>query len=338
MGEGLVEHLFSLDQVGFGWLLVFHLVGLTVLTLGGGLLCRGAVGLAFRLELRPVVVGLTVVSLATSTPELFISFFGAASGNTGLVLGNIVGSNVANMGLILGLSALICPLVIRLRLIRRDVPLLVGVTVLFCVLSWNVLGRWEGGLLFGLGVLYVALVLRKSPADADEGLDLGIAEEVENGARISLNRSLLLILAGTVFLALGAEMLVGAASETAARLGVSDVLIGVTIVAVGTSLPELSASVSAAVMRQADLCAGNLVGSNLFNLLLIGGGVAVFFPIPVEPRLFAVEMPALLLFTVLLWPFFLTGRVVSRREGGLLLGLYVLFLVLSYLSQTEVLF
>ncbi len=329
-------YLLSLDSVHFGWLVAFHLAGLTALTLGGALLCRGAVGLALGMNLRPVVVGLTVVSLATSSPELFTSLIAGAEGSPGLVLGNIVGSNIANLGLILGVSALICPLVIRLPLIRRDVPILAGVTVLFCLLAWNKLGRWEGGVLLGLGVAYLWLILRKAPPAAD-AMDREVAEEVEQGARLSLGQSVGRILAGTALLAFGAELLVASSVESAVRLGVSDVLVGITIVAIGTSLPELSTSISAAVMRQADLCAGNLVGSNLFNLVLIGGGVALFFPIPVEPRFFAVEIPALLVFTALLWPFFLSGRVVSRGEGLTLLVLYGVFLVLTYLSQTGVL-
>ncbi len=325
-------HLFSLDQVHELWLAALFAAGLAGLAAGGGALCRGAVALSLRLRLRPVVVGLTVVSLATSSPELFTSFVAAARGSPGLVLGNLVGSNIANVGLILGLSELICPLVIRLPLIRRDVPVLLGATVLFCLLSWNVLGRWEGGLLLATGLGYLRLVLRKPPAGETEPA-CEFAGEIERGARTGLAGSLLWLAGGTVLLAGGADLLVASSVETAARWGVSDVLIGVTIVAIGTSLPELATSISAAVMRQADLCAGNLVGSNLFNLLLIGGGVALFFPIPVEPRFFAVEMPALLLFTALLWPFFLTGRIVSRKEGGLLLALYAAFLVLTALFQ-----
>ncbi len=305
--------------------------GIAALTLGGGLLCRGSVGVALFFNIRPVVVGLTVVALATSTPELFTSLVAAWSGNTDLVLGNIVGSNIANVGLILAISALICPLVIKLRLIRRDVPLTIAATLLFCLLAWGSLGRWDGVVLLVLFGAYFVWVLRK-PAIAMDEDEVRLSVSEGNGWRWNV----VCILAGTVLLAAGAEVLVASAEETAVRLGVGEVLIGITLVAVGTSLPELSAALSAAFMRQADLCAGNIVGSNLFNLLLVAGASAAVHPIPVDNLFYVVEMPALIAFTVLLWPFFLTGRVVSRREGAVLLVIYGGFILLTCLARTGV--
>lgn len=329
-----MDELFSMERMHAVWLVLFQAAGLAALVFGGGLLCKGAVGVALFFKLRPVVVGLTVVALATSTPELFTSLVAAYSGNTGLVLGNVVGSNIANAGLILGLAALVCPLVVKLRLIRRDVPITIGATFLFCALAWNTLGRGDGVVLLLFCCAYFVWLVRWSSTGDEAALEDDVTSVIADGAQLGWRRSALLILAGTVLLALGAEFLVDAAVETAARLGVNEVLVGVTIVAIGTSLPELAASLSAAIMRQTDICAGNIIGSNLFNLVLIGGAAAVVRPIPVEPRIFAVEIPALLLFTLLLWPFFMTGRVVSRREGTVLLGLYGLFLTLTFLSQT----
>ncbi len=325
---GLLPSMTMLSPVLLGGLVI---AGVVALTLGGALLCRGAVELALFFKIRPVVVGLTVVALATSTPELFTSLFAAGSGNTDLVLGNLVGSNIANVGLILGLSALICPLVIKMRLIRRDVPVTIAATLLFCLLAWGSLGRWDGLLLLVLFAGYMAWVLRNPAAAVDEDeVELPVAES--SGWRVGV----VAVIGGALLLAAGAEVLVASAVETAERLGVGQVLIGITLVAVGTSLPELAAALAAAIMRQADLCAGNIVGSNLFNLLLIGGGAAMIHPIPVDNFFYSVEMPGLIVFTVLLWPFFLTGRIVSRREGAVLLLMYGGFLALTTLVRTGV--
>lgn len=313
-----------------GLLLLVFAAGLALLAFGGAWMCRGAVGISLRLKIKPVVVGLTVVSIATSMPELFISMVGSLGGFHGLAIGNIVGSNISNIGLILGLSALLCPLVVRLRLIRTDVPLLIGITFLFAFLCWNSLSRLDGGILISLCLGYFILLLRRtgggSPDEAELELDVSQATP-------SLPRMLFLLAAGTAALAVGADLLVRSSVTTAQRLGVGDALIGLTIVAVGTSLPELATSVTAALKKQADLCAGNIIGSNLFNLVLISGLVSLVAPIEVERSLFQIEFPALLILTVLLWPVFLTGRVVSRKEGGFLLGLYGLFLLLAILAR-----
>ena len=322
----LLPSMTTLPLIVLGGLMA---AGIAALTFGGSLLCRGSVGVALFFNIRPVVVGLTVVALATSTPELFTSLVAAWSGNTDLVLGNIVGSNIANVGLILAISALICPLVIKHRLIRRDVPLAIAATILFCLLARDSLGRWDGVALLLLFGAYFVWVLRK-PARAMDDDEVDLSVSGEKGWRWNV----VCILAGTVLLAAGAEVLVASAVETAGRLGVGEVLIGITLVAVGTSLPELSAALSAALMRQADLCAGNIVGSSLFNLLLVAGASAAVHPIPVDDLFYVVEMPALIVFTVLLWPFFLTGRIVSRREGAVLLIMYGGFLLLTCLVRT----
>lgn len=312
----------------FGLLLLFFALGLVSLTAGGEWLCRGAVGLAKRLRIRPVIIGLTVVSAATSMPEFVISLLGAISGSHGLSIGNIVGSNIVNIGLILGVSALICPLVIRARLIRTDVPILIGLSFLFTALCWNSLSRWNGVLLLLVMVVYLMFLVQASRRDRVAVKE--IQEELdEKGIDSSLFRTVLWVVVGTLALAGGGALLVHSSVETAVRLGVNEVLIGVTIVALGTSLPELAASIMAAIRRHADICAGNIVGSNLFNLLLVSGMVAVISPIEVDRALFLLEFPAMLIFALLLWPFFFTGKIVSRNEGFLLLILYVIFLTLT---------
>lgn len=311
------------------WVLVVGSgVGLAGLTAGGDWLCRGAIGLAAFLRVKPLIIGLTVVSAATSMPEFFISLLGSLRGSYGLSIGNILGSNIANIGLILGLSALICPLVIRVRLIRIDVPILIAVSALFALLCWTSLSRIDGVLLLAVLFVYLFFLIR---ASRDEEMVIpGIEEVISDEIRgLSLGRSLLWLGLGTVALALAAALLVQSSVEIAGRMGVSEVLIGLTVVAIGTSLPELAASIAAAIRKQADLCAGNIVGSNLFNLILVSGSVSVISPIGIDRNLFLVEFPAMLFFALLLWPLIFTGKIVTRLEGVLLLLFYGAFLTIS---------
>lgn len=321
-----------LQPLPFVVLLIVFALGLAALTLGGDWLFRGSVNLAALLKIKPVIIGLTVVSIATSMPELFTSLIGSLTGSYGLAIGNIVGSNIGNIGLILGISALICPLVVRTRLIRIDVPILIGVSLLFAALCWNSLSRIDGALLLGTCLGYFFFIVHESRKDRSrQPIEEELEEEIH---RSSLPRAVTWVLLGTVALALGAELLVRSSVEMAERLGVSDVLIGLTVVAIGTGLPELAASITAAVRKHVDLCAGNIVGSCLFNLILIGGAVSMISPIQVEPRLFIVEFPVMIAFALLMWPLFFTGKMVSRKEGILLLFSYGGFLILSVLSQS----
>ena len=319
------------------WLLILLLVvGLVGLTFGGDWLTAGAAAISVNLKINPVVVGLTVVSMATSMPELVTSLL-AAKESPGLAIGNILGSNIANIGLILGITALIAPLAIQLRLVRREVPILLGVTGLFILFAAGGFLRLEGFVLLGLTVAYLVYAVRSAKAEP-EAIAGEFTEGVEEASGKSNVRAGLLVLVGGLLLALGADVLVGSSVELAGRIGVSETLIGLTIVAIGTSLPELAASVAAARSGHSDICAGNIVGSNLFNLLLIGGSVAVLVPFPVDPALFRLELPAVFLLTTLLLWFFKTGHIVSRREGVVLLFLYVTVLSLSALAQLGQLF
>lgn len=319
------------------WLLLLILgVGIAALMFGGDWLTHGAVAISTNLRINPVVVGLTVVSMATSMPEMMTSLL-AAKESPGLALGNILGSNVANIGLIMGVTTLISPLVIQLRLIQREVPLLMVVTGLFAFFAIGGYSRAEGLILLGIVFGYLFFVVRWAKQESAV-VAAEFEEETLSEPKRSSGAGLLLVLLGGAVLALGADILVGASVELAGRMGVSDVLIGLTIVAIGTSLPELAASVAAARSGHSDICAGNIIGSNLFNILLIGGGVATIIPIPVEPSLLLVEFPALVLITALLLWIFKSGHIVSRREGVLLLLLYLSILSLSALSQLGFLF
>lgn len=320
------------------WLLLVVLVlGFIALTYGGDLLTAGAAAISVNMKIDPIVVGLTVVSIATSMPEMATSLM-AAKDNPGIALGNILGSNIANIGLILGVAAILAPLKIQLRLIRREVPILIGVTVVFGLFA---LGggfhRVEGAILLALTAAYLIYVVRNAKAEPQ-----AVAEEFAEGAEKIPQKSnpaaLALVLIGGGLLALGADFLVSSSVEIATRMGVSDLFIGLTIVAIGTSLPELSASIAAVRAGHGDICAGNIVGSNLFNILLIGGGVSALTEMDVQSELLLVEFPALLLLSALLLWFFKSGHIVSRREGVCLLFLYFTILSVSALSQFGYLF
>ena len=320
----------------FWALLLVMIVGFFGLMFGGDWLTDGAVAIAGNLKINPVVVGLTVVSMATSMPEMMTSLL-AAKTSPGLALGNILGSNVANIGLILGITALISPLAIQLRLIQREVPLLLVVTGLFAAFSMGGYARWEGIVLLTIVCVYLFLVVHWAKKES-AAVKAEYTEESADEASRSTGVGVLLVLLGAGVLAIGADVLIGASVEVAGRLGVSETLIGLTIVAIGTSLPELAASVAAARSGHSDICAGNIVGSNLFNILLIGGGVASIIPIPVNPQLLLVEFPALMVITALLLWIFKSGHIVTRREGAFLLFLYVAILSVSGLSQLGYLF
>ncbi|HBM86522.1 MAG TPA: hypothetical protein DD423_07085 [Opitutae bacterium] len=319
------------------WILLLLLgVGFVALTFGGDWLTAGAVTISANLKINPVVVGLTVVSMATSMPEMMTSLL-AAKDSPGLALGNILGSNVANIGLILGVTALISPLVIQLRLVQREIPILLSVTGLFALFAIGGYARWEGIVLLLIVFTYLFYVVRWAKQESATVEAEFEQESAREGARSTRAGGLLVLLGGGV-LALGADVLIGSSVELAGRMGVSETLIGLTIVAIGTSLPELAASVAAARSGHSDICAGNIIGSNLFNLLLIGGGVATIIPIPVNPALLLVEFPALVLMTALLLWIFKSGHIVTRREGAFLLFLYVGVLSISAVSQLGYLF
>ena len=332
--------LLALIQLPFAelhlfWLLLLLAVGFLALAYGGDVLTSGAAAVSVNLKIAPIVVGLTVVSIATSMPEMATSLL-AAKDNPGIALGNILGSNLANIALILGITAVIVPLKVERRLVCREVPILIGMTAIFFLFAMGGgFHRAEGLILLSLTVAYLIHVVRG--AKAKDSIEQFI-EGNEEITRKTTKAAVFFILFGGILLALGAEVLVGASVEMAMRMGASELFVGLTIVAIGTSLPELAASVSAVRAGHGDLCAGNIVGSSIFNMLLIGGGVSAYVGMDVRDELLLVEFPALLLLSCLLLWFFKSGHVVSRREGICLLFLYAGILSLSALSQFGYLF
>jgi cation:H+ antiporter len=333
----MILTLFQLPIAGLNifWLLLLLAVGFLALAYGGDILTSGAAAVSVNLKIAPIVVGLTVVSIATSMPEMATSLL-AAKDNPGIALGNILGSNLANMALILGISAVIVPLRAEHGLISREVRILILMTVIFflCAMGGG-FHQAEGLFLLSLTVLYLIHVIRGAKSkDAIEQF----TEGNEGIARKTTKAAVFFILFGGLLLALGAELLVGASVEMAMLMGASELFVGLTIVAIGTSLPELAASVAALRAGHGHICAGNIVGSSIFNMLLIGGGVSAYVGMDVRDELLLIEFPALLLLSCLLLWFFKTDHVVSRREGVSLLFLYVGILSLSAFSQFGYLF
>ena len=309
--------------------LLFFGLGLVALSFGAEWLVRGASRIAVVLRVSPLVIGLTIVAYGTSTPEMMASVVAAVRGRADITLGNVLGSNIANIGLILGLVALIAPLRVSMRLMRRELPIMVGVTLLFYFLAWRLyFGRFTGvGFLLGL-VVFTVLVLRWARREPET-----IQAEYESYDRAGrrsehpvLRTSILLAVVGMLVLFAGGDLVVRGAVPLARLMGISDVVIGASLVAVGTSLPELATALVAARRRQADIIIGNLVGSNLFNILGALGLSALIRPVQVAPSLLRFEFLALLLFTGAMAVVLYTGQRVSRAEGGVLLALYVVFM------------
>jgi len=314
--------------------LLFLALGLALLYVGGEALVRGAAGLALRIGLTPLAVGLTVVAFGTSCPELAVSMSAALEGRGDVSMGNVVGSNIANIGLILGLTALIKPINVHLQLLRFDVPLMVAVSVAFVLsVSDRTLGRTEGAfLVLGL-ILYVLVVLRLARQEGKAVHAEYAAELAEDVPKVgNLATQLALIAAGLVMLVLGGRLFVDGAVALARMLEISEAVIGLTVVAIGTSLPELSASLVAAFRGHSDIAVGNIVGSNLFNILSILGITGLVKPI-VFPGIDGVDFAVMLMMCLALFPLLWTGNRLNRFEGAILLLGYAAYLAWRVFEQ-----
>ncbi|NHI00658.1 calcium/sodium antiporter [Oceanimonas sp. MB9] len=303
------------------WLMLA--AGLLLLIVGADLLVRGAARLAASLGVPALVIGLTVVAFGTSAPELAVSVKSAWAGQTELAIANVVGSNIFNVLFILGLAAVISPLVVSQQLIRQDVPIMIGVSVLAVILAWNgTLGRLEAGVLFAGLLGYTGFLFVQGRRQSDGGTG---DEVVQTPAPVWQN--LLLVSGGLLLLVTGARWLVQSAVQLAAGFGVSEAVIGLTIVAAGTSLPEVMTSVMATLRGQRDIAIGNVVGSNVFNILCVLGLSGLVSPAPLQagPQLASLDMPVMLGVALLCLPLFFTGARLNRAEGGLFLALYVTY-------------
>ena len=311
--------------------------GFVLLVAGAEVLVRGAGRVAVRFGLSPIVVGLTVVAFGTSAPEMAVSVGSAFSGQTGLAVGNVVGSNIANVLLVLGAAAAFGgTLVVALQIVRVDVPLMIAASVAVLVMSLNgSIGRLEGALLFAGIVGYVAFtVVGARSAGAEERAEYEAEYGTDSGPGPAVD--VLMIVGGVGALVLGSTWLVDSASEIATTLGVSDLVIGLTVVALGTSAPELATSLVAAVKGERDIAVGNAVGSNLFNLLSVLGLTALVAPdgLPVSDDALRLDMPVMVVVAVACLPVFFNGYSLKRWEGGLFVAYYTAYIGFLVLTET----
>ena len=316
------------------FVMVLFVVGIVLLISGAELLVRGASHLAESVGISPVVVGLTVVAFGTSSPETAVTIQSSFSGNGDIALGNVVGSNILNVLFVLGVSAVILPLTVSRRLVRLDVPLLILASILLLFLSLDgEIGRLDGLLLFAGIVAYTTFSLVQSRREHSED------REVQSGEPGWMNRrifQLSLIVVGLVMLVLGSRWLVNGAVEIATALGVSELVIGLTVVAFGTSMPEVATSVVAAFRGQRDMAVGNAVGSSIFNILAVLGISSLVAPeaIPVPTSAISFDIPVMIATAVACLPIFFTGSRIARREGLLFLGYYAAYATYLLLNST----
>ncbi|GED22767.1 sodium:calcium antiporter [Halomonas halmophila] len=305
------------------------LAGLVLLMWSAERFVDGAAATSAHLGLSPLLIGMLVIGFGTSAPELVVSVIAAYQGNPGLALGNAYGSNIANIGLILGLVALISPLAVHSSMVRRELPILGGVTLLSALLLLGgVVSRLEGGLLLLILAAFMAFSIRQGAKTTSDALSTDTEESLAQHS-MTLRAGLIWTALGLVLLVVSSRLLVWGAVSIAQSFGVSDLIIGLTVVAVGTSLPELASSISALRRREHDLVLGNVVGSNLFNTLGVVGLAALIAPIEVASEVLLRDWSLMMAMTLLMSVFALgwrgrAGRI-NRLEGGALMAMYLVY-------------
>ena len=308
---------------------------------GAESLVKGAAAIATRLGVQPVVIGLTVVAFGTSAPELAVSVGSSISGNGDVAFGNVAGSNIVNILLILGASAVVGGLAVSQRIVRIDVPLLVGVSFVALLMSLdNRIGRIDGVILFSGIITYTWWLIRASRREtAEVAHEYEAAIESVEGAVIerSILAQIALVIGGLVILVIGSQLLVNSATEIAESLGVSDLVIGLTVVAVGTSLPELATSILAAFRGQRDIAVGNVVGSCLFNLMCVLGltGIVSSNGVNVGDASLRLDFPVMIAASIVLVPIFWNGFQIKRWEGFILAVFYVVYVAYLVLDEGD---
>jgi len=301
-------------------------LGIGVLYFGAEWLVRGAARLAGSIGVSPMVVGLTVVSFGTSAPELVVCTVAAWGGNPDLAIGNVMGSNLANIGLILGLTSVVRPLEVQSRVVWREMPIMMIVTLALYPLAWDLeIGTGDGVILLLSLVAYLLFVFQSVGTETPDVIGeyedfIEAAGEKESKVRIG---DVSLVLIGSAGLVLGGYCIVEGAVQVASSLGISQVVIGLTVVAVGTSLPELATSLVAAARRESDIAVGNVIGSNIFNIAAILGAASTVEAIPIQRSVLSEELPALLIVSALLFPVLRSGWRIRRWEGAILVAAYI---------------
>lgn len=319
--------------------IVYFVAGLVFLIVGAEALVRGASRSAAVLGISPLVIGLTVVAFGTSSPELAVSIKAALSGQANIAVGNVVGSNIFNVLFILGVSALIVPLVVSRQLVRIDVPLMIVISIVVLVLALDAsFSRVDGVMLFAGLIAYVCFLIyqsrKESSAEKEEAVPGAGADSYSKSDWI---KNIALIIGGLVLLVFGSRWLVDSAVAFAQYLGVSELVVGLTIVAAGTSLPEVVTSIIAAIRGERDIAVGNVVGSNIFNIMGVLGLSSIVAPagIEVSTALIGFDIPVMIVVALACLPIFFTGGVISRKEGVLFLGYYVAYTLYLVLAASQ---
>lgn len=305
-------------------LLIF---GMVILVAGAEALVRGSRSIALRLGVSTLVIGLTVVAFGTSAPELFVSVMAAFQGNADVAAGNIIGSNIFNILVIIGLSALITPISISKSIRQREMPIMLFSIGLFIALGYDgLIDRFEGAIIFTgiiLYLLYSYVVIKRGRTAALALLDAEPNPDKQHTPLVAV----LMILAGFIGLVLGADYIVDSATSLARAFGISDLIIGITLVAVGTSLPELATTVAAALKQESDLAVGNAVGSNIFNVFCVIGITALVTPLAVNSEALSFDMPFMFIALSFVWLLMFSDKL-GRIKGGIIIGSYMLYIVI----------
>jgi cation:H+ antiporter len=317
----------------------FFVTGLIFLIVGAEALVRGASRLATVIGISPLVIGLTVVAFGTSSPELAVSVNSALSNQASLAVGNVVGSNIFNVLFILGLSALIVPLVVSQQLVRFDVPIMIAISIVVLIFSLDGnFSRTDGLMLVACLAIYVSFLIYQSRRE-NAAVKEEYAKEFGTGTSVksSWAKNIVMVLGGLALLVLGSRWLVNGAVSFAQYLGVSELVIGLTIVAAGTSLPEVVTSVVAAVRGERDIAVGNVVGSNIFNIMGVLGCASIVAPagIEVAPAVSRFDIPVMIVVAFACLPIFYTGGLISRKEGVLFLGYYAAYTLYLVLAASD---
>ena len=310
--------------------ILWVVLGLTLLIFGGDFLVKGAVGIAAKAKLSKLVIGMTVVAFGTSSPELIVSLQSASQGFPEIAIGNVMGSNIANLGLVLGITVLIFPMPVSRNSIRYDWPTMMIATLLFWIFISDLqIQRWEGIVLFAILIAFIIFIIVKSRSD-QKNISSGVETNESVASKTPFYNHLFFLGLGFVGLYFGSNLLVGSSVSLAKELGWSNHVIGITVVAFGTSVPELATSCVAAYKKETDISVGNLIGSNIFNLLAVLGLTSIVDPIPVESEVLSYDIFWVVGISLLLFPMMIYKRKIGRIGGVALLGIYVTYIALLF--------
>lgn len=310
--------------------ILIFLAGIATLTFGAHMLVDHSSKIAAHFNIRPFIIGATVIAFGTSAPELIVSLSATLKGTKSIALGNVLGSNIANIGLILGVTSLISTTSVQDSVIKKEVPIMITALVVLYLLSIDgLISRLDGFVLFSGIVMFTLYCIRSHNSSKKENNDSPkIIRENHFGKNIALS------IVGLLFLVGGAHFMVDSAVSIARAMGMTELFIGITMVAVGTSLPEFAASTAAIVQKKSDMSIGNIVGSNIFNVLLVLGLIPMINPIPVDKSLLSFEYPVMIVFAVLLYILGKRGKKFTRLDGAILLILYCIFIAILYVKGT----